>query len=220
MLRILLSTEVIATGGTLRKEQRTTMLVQNYSTVPFSHRCKAFTAHRSSASQSKLGREFSDVQSHSARASAVSKCERISMSEDLLRSRSYPALRRSTFQRPEARISSSSINSASENAAESNGTTGQQESLEVLDMESYFSGRDERLEFCRKLREQCHKVGFFYVKNHGVSEELCDSMLEMGRKFFDLPVELKVQILLLCVSLYYVADVGLRILNPPSVGPF
>ncbi|OAE25944.1 hypothetical protein AXG93_1712s1230 [Marchantia polymorpha subsp. ruderalis] len=170
------------------------MLVQNYSTVPFSHRCKAFTAHRSSASQSKLGREFSDVQSHSARASAVSKCERISMSEDLLRSRSYPALRRSTFQRPEARISSSSINSASENAAESNGTTGQQESLEVLDMESYFSGRDERLEFCRKLREQCHKVGFFYVKNHGVSEELCDSMLEMGRKFFDLPVELKMQL--------------------------
>ncbi|KAL2654050.1 hypothetical protein R1flu_022178 [Riccia fluitans] len=70
----------------------------------------------------------------------------------------------------------------------------ERESVKILDMESYLSGDGDRVtDFCEQLRRQCHGVGFFYVRNHGVPEELCDRMLEMGRGFFDLPTEVKMQ---------------------------
>ncbi|KAL3686024.1 hypothetical protein R1sor_004046 [Riccia sorocarpa] len=70
----------------------------------------------------------------------------------------------------------------------------EEESIKILDMGSYFSGDDDRvMDFCEQLRRQCHEVGFFYVRNHGVPEKLCDRMLELGRKFFDLPTEVKMQ---------------------------
>lgn len=67
------------------------------------------------------------------------------------------------------------------------------ERIQVLDMDEYFSGDAGRIDrFCERLREQCHTVGFFYVKSHGVPQDLCDSFLQLGREFFDLPSELKV----------------------------
>lgn len=71
---------------------------------------------------------------------------------------------------------------------------GLAERIQVLDMEEYFSGDAGRVaNFCENLREQCHTVGFFYVRNHGVPLELCDSFLQLGREFFDLPSESKVR---------------------------
>jgi hypothetical protein len=65
----------------------------------------------------------------------------------------------------------------------------------VLDMADYYlaEGREEsRTRFVAELREQCQNVGFFYVKNHGVSLPLCDSILSMTRDFFDLPSDVKI----------------------------
>ena len=40
-----------------------------------------------------------------------------------------------------------------------------------------------------ELREACHDIGFFYVSGHGVDQELCTQVLELSRRFFELPLE-------------------------------
>lgn len=65
--------------------------------------------------------------------------------------------------------------------------------IAVLDMGAYFSDEAGAREcFAENLREQCHRVGLFYVKNHGVSQELSDKMLAIARQFFHLPSSVKV----------------------------
>lgn len=83
----------------------------------------------------------------------------------------------------------------------------------VLDMAEYYlaEGREEsRTRFVAELREHCHDVGFFYVKNHGVSLPLCDSILSMARDFFDLPSEVKVLLVSLQYCLHLLCMLGCR----------
>lgn len=62
----------------------------------------------------------------------------------------------------------------------------------VLDMGDYFCDEAGAREgFVVNLRKQCHTVGLFYVKNHGVSLALCEEMLATARNFFDLPACVK-----------------------------
>lgn len=46
-----------------------------------------------------------------------------------------------------------------------------------------------RAEAAGKLREACENVGFFYLRNHGVPQEIIDSCFEQSRRFFAQPVE-------------------------------
>ncbi len=83
----------------------------------------------------------------------------------------------------------------------------------VLDMAEYYlaEGREEsRTRFVAELREHCHDVGFFYVKNHGVSLPLCDSILSMARDFFDLPSDVKVLLVSLQYCLHLLCMLGCR----------
>ncbi|KAL6565815.1 hypothetical protein OROHE_004870 [Orobanche hederae] len=45
------------------------------------------------------------------------------------------------------------------------------------------------------IRETCVEYGFFYLVNHGVDQELVESVLEHSRKFFSLPLDRKNQLL-------------------------
>ncbi|KAJ7268053.1 hypothetical protein C8J57DRAFT_354178 [Mycena rebaudengoi] len=45
-----------------------------------------------------------------------------------------------------------------------------------------------------EIRHACINVGFFYVKNHGIPEEIIQETLAMMRKFFDLPLDAKLDI--------------------------
>ncbi|XP_023638406.1 2-oxoglutarate-Fe(II) type oxidoreductase [Capsella rubella] len=45
------------------------------------------------------------------------------------------------------------------------------------------------------LKQACLDCGFFYVTNHGLSEELRDEAFEQSKKFFDLPLEEKMKVL-------------------------
>lgn len=62
--------------------------------------------------------------------------------------------------------------------------------LVTLDLEDY--GRDggkERL--AKQLAHAAHHVGFFYVKNFGLSQEQIDQQFTLAKSFFNLPVEEK-----------------------------
>ncbi|EFH39089.1 oxidoreductase [Arabidopsis lyrata subsp. lyrata] len=45
------------------------------------------------------------------------------------------------------------------------------------------------------LKQACLDSGFFYVINHGISEELKDEAFEQSKKFFALPLEEKMKVL-------------------------
>ena len=45
-----------------------------------------------------------------------------------------------------------------------------------------------------ELRKVMHEVGFFYLAGHGVPQELTDAMLDVSRRFFELPEEQKLAV--------------------------
>ncbi|KAI4311639.1 hypothetical protein MLD38_036519 [Melastoma candidum] len=62
--------------------------------------------------------------------------------------------------------------------------------LPVIDLSS-----PDRLATARAIRQACEEVGFFYVVNHGVEEELIGRAFEESRKFFALPSDEKMKLL-------------------------
>jgi len=55
-------------------------------------------------------------------------------------------------------------------------------SLPILDLSN-----PDAEDFRRQLREVTHEVGFFYLVGHGIDPKLVDDVLDVSRRFFDLP---------------------------------
>ncbi|KAF5372166.1 hypothetical protein D9758_004990 [Tetrapyrgos nigripes] len=51
-----------------------------------------------------------------------------------------------------------------------------------------------RKALAREIRDACMNVGFFYVKNHGVSESVIQDAFSNSKKFFALPLDAKMKI--------------------------
>ncbi len=49
-------------------------------------------------------------------------------------------------------------------------------------------------EAAAQIHDACTRVGFFYIRNHGVKQEVIDAAVATMRRFFDLPVETKRQV--------------------------
>lgn len=59
------------------------------------------------------------------------------------------------------------------------------ESIPVIDIAPLMSGApDAELEAAEQMAVAAHRVGFFYVKNHGVSQRLIDAAFRVSRQFF------------------------------------
>ncbi|KAJ7599888.1 hypothetical protein C8J56DRAFT_909046 [Mycena floridula] len=56
------------------------------------------------------------------------------------------------------------------------------------------TGPAARLVLANQIRDACINVGFFYVKNHGISEATIQETLSMSKEFFSLPLESKMAI--------------------------
>jgi hypothetical protein len=64
--------------------------------------------------------------------------------------------------------------------------------LVTLDLEDYARpGGKERL--AAQLEHAVHHVGFFYVKNYGLSKEQVDQQFTLAKHFFELPLEEKMR---------------------------
>ncbi|WP_400160054.1 isopenicillin N synthase family dioxygenase [Arthrobacter sp. BPSS-3] len=68
------------------------------------------------------------------------------------------------------------------------------ESLPVLDYSRLNAGPEESSRFRDELRDAMHNVGFLYLSDHGIPQDLVDAMLETSRRFFDLPEEQKLAV--------------------------
>ena len=66
--------------------------------------------------------------------------------------------------------------------------------IPVIDINALRLGStDEAFEVAKQLGKACRDVGFFYVKNHGVSADLIADTFGMAEKFFTLPLSEKLK---------------------------
>ncbi|CAH0168171.1 isopenicillin N synthase family dioxygenase [Pseudomonas brassicacearum] len=64
------------------------------------------------------------------------------------------------------------------------------EEIPFIDIAPLLDGSDPR-KVARQIGETCEKVGFFYIKNHGVSRALIDAMYAQTKGFFAMPFDKK-----------------------------
>ena len=64
--------------------------------------------------------------------------------------------------------------------------------LPIIDLAPYLSGADGALQnLADEIADACERIGFFYIKNHGVSEDLIAQAFAQSKRFHALPLETK-----------------------------
>lgn len=64
--------------------------------------------------------------------------------------------------------------------------------LPIIDFSRWLQGSpDEKKKVAHELAEACRRVGFVYVINHGVPDDLLEEAFSWSKKLFDLPEEKK-----------------------------
>lgn len=66
-------------------------------------------------------------------------------------------------------------------------------SIPTLDL-SLARGSETKAAFLSDLRHALLEVGFLYIKNTGIDEQLIREVILEGKAFFDLPTEKKLEI--------------------------
>ena len=65
----------------------------------------------------------------------------------------------------------------------------------VLDLKPYFDGTEHAdKKLAEQLKEVCETIGFFFLKNHQISQSIIDDMFAKTRAFHDLPMDDKLSI--------------------------
>ena len=67
------------------------------------------------------------------------------------------------------------------------------DSIPIIDISALIDGSDEA-GVADKLRDAAERVGFLYVKGHGIPQAMVDGMFERARGFFDRPLEEKMAV--------------------------
>jgi isopenicillin N synthase-like dioxygenase len=64
--------------------------------------------------------------------------------------------------------------------------------IPVIDFAPFLQGDDrDRKAVAEQIYQACHKIGFMYLKNPGISPELIEQIFEQSQRFFNLPWEHK-----------------------------
>ena len=72
----------------------------------------------------------------------------------------------------------------------SNPKRASEDEIPILDAQSIVSNDNISL-LAKSVREACQNMGFFYVKNHGISQIIIDDAFEASKRFFSEPIEKK-----------------------------
>jgi isopenicillin N synthase-like dioxygenase len=70
--------------------------------------------------------------------------------------------------------------------------------IPILDL-SLARSSETKPAFLDQLRHALLEVGFLYLKNIGITQELIDNVVEEGVRFFDIPLEEKYVVSLLLI---------------------
>jgi isopenicillin N synthase-like dioxygenase len=61
--------------------------------------------------------------------------------------------------------------------------------IDIADLD--HTDLDKRVAVAAQIKDACERVGFFYVRNHGIGEKLLNEVYSAAREFFALPAEEK-----------------------------
>ena len=68
------------------------------------------------------------------------------------------------------------------------------EELPIIDMSGSFSDSfDTRLQVAQNIARACEQVGFFYIVNHGIPQELMNDTMAAARAYFEKPLDDKMK---------------------------
>ncbi|QRV88292.1 hypothetical protein RhiJN_16310 [Ceratobasidium sp. AG-Ba] len=68
------------------------------------------------------------------------------------------------------------------------------ESIPIIDISGLSGSPENKVRVANEIRDACVHVGFFYVKNHGIDENVIQNAVKASKQFFDLPIEDKVKL--------------------------
>ncbi len=68
-------------------------------------------------------------------------------------------------------------------------------SIPVIDLGSFLEGQPGAKEkVAEEIGRACRHVGFFYIKNHGISEDVTDELIKQSKRFFRQPFDKKMEV--------------------------
>ena len=71
-------------------------------------------------------------------------------------------------------------------------TVASEAQIPVINLDPFFRGEPGALDhLADELRDACTRVGFFYIKNHGVPDGIIENAFAQNRRFHDEPIENK-----------------------------
>ena len=78
--------------------------------------------------------------------------------------------------------------------------------IPVIDLGPFFAGETGALKTLgAEIRHACETVGFFYIANHGVSQELIDRTFEQSKRFHAQPLDEKLKLKINDYNIGYLA---------------
>ncbi|KAI9815831.1 MAG: hypothetical protein M1832_005245 [Thelocarpon impressellum] len=80
-------------------------------------------------------------------------------------------------------------------------------SIPILDL-SLARRPETKAAFLSSLRHALLEVGFLYIENTGISEEVAAEVVKQGKAFFDLPMEKKLEVEMVNVYENYISKMG------------
>jgi isopenicillin N synthase-like dioxygenase len=67
--------------------------------------------------------------------------------------------------------------------------------IPIIDISGIYSDNiEDRKVVAEKIREACHRIGFFYIINHGIDQKHTENTFEQAKRFFSLPEERKMDV--------------------------
>jgi isopenicillin N synthase-like dioxygenase len=67
--------------------------------------------------------------------------------------------------------------------------------IPIIDFDGFLNGsKEEQHEVAKKIGEACCKFGLFYLINHGVPLQLIKDTFTQQKRYFDLPVDVKMKL--------------------------
>jgi hypothetical protein len=67
--------------------------------------------------------------------------------------------------------------------------------IPVIDISGIYSDNiEERRAVAEQIREACHRIGFFYIINHGIHQKYAESTFQQAKRFFALSEEQKMEV--------------------------
>jgi isopenicillin N synthase-like dioxygenase len=64
--------------------------------------------------------------------------------------------------------------------------------IPVIDFSLFSNGNEtDKQSVVKEIYQACHKIGFMYLQNHSISQNLIEQVFTKSKNFFDLPLETK-----------------------------